>query len=119
MKQDIQSPEDVHNLVVNFYNKVMQSATLSSFFTGIDWEKHLPKMEQFWRFILLDEPGYTTNVTEKHLNLPLTKAAFEEWLALFVESIDDQFEGPKAHLAKERARVIALGIQSKMKLLED
>ncbi|MFM7388428.1 MAG: group III truncated hemoglobin [Bacteroidota bacterium] len=119
MKQDIQSPEDVHRLIGNFYKKVMQSTTLSTYFTGLDWEKHLPRMEQFWRFILLDEPGYITNVTEKHLNLPLTKASFEEWLALFVECIDDQFEGPNAHLAKERARVIALGIQSKMKLLEN
>lgn len=119
MKQDIQSPEDVHRLVVNFYEKVMQSATLSTFFIGLDWEKHLPRMEQFWRFILLDEPGYITNVTEKHLHLPLTKASFEEWLALFIECLDEQFEGTKAQLAKERARVIALGIQSKMKLLEN
>jgi hypothetical protein len=41
-------------------------------------------MEKFWRFILFEEPDYTTNVSEKHLPLPLPKEAFDLWLVFFV-----------------------------------
>jgi hemoglobin len=64
---------------------------------------------------LLDEPGYTTNVVEKHLNMPLEPIHFQRWLALFNETIDELFEGEKVELAKQRAAVIAWTIESKVK----
>jgi hemoglobin len=119
MKSDIQTPEDVSLLVDRFYEEVMKSEKLIPYFKQLNWNDHIPRMKQFWRFILLGESGYTTNVTEKHLQMPLDHAAFKEWLALFDQVIDQNFEGEKATLAKQRAQVIAWGIQGKMGLLKN
>lgn len=71
-------------------------------------------MEQFWRFALLSESGYTTNVTEKHLHMPLKPEHFERWKALFNQTIDELFEGELAYQAKQRAAVIGWTINAKM-----
>lgn len=71
-------------------------------------------MEHFWRFALLSDEGYTTNVTEKHLRMPLQSAHFERWLNLFKQTVDELFEGDLAEQAKQRAAVIGWTINSKM-----
>ena len=113
MKQ-LESSADIHQLVSTFYNKVLQDAQLAPFFQKLDFSAHLPQMEKFWRFALLSEQGYTTNVTEKHLKMPLQKQHFDRWLALFNETIDELFEGELAQQAKQRAAVIGWTINSKM-----
>ena len=117
MKEDIQNAEDINRLVNDFYAEVMKSETLRPFFNRLNWEAHLPKMKKFWRFILLDEAGYTENVTNKHLHMDLRKELFDEWVLLFNHTVDQHFEGPRAELAKTRASLIGIGIQSKMNLL--
>jgi hemoglobin len=117
MKEDIQNAEDINRLVNDFYAEVMKSETLRPFFSRLNWEAHLPKMKKFWRFILLDETGYTENVTNKHLHMDLRKELFDEWVLLFNHTVDQHFEGPRAELAKTRASLIGIGIQSKMNLL--
>ena len=113
--KDITTTEDVQFLVDTFYGKVLENKELQPFFRHLDFEHHKPKMVHFWSFVLLDVSGYTTNVTEKHLNMPLKHEHFQLWLALFAETIDAHFEGEKATMAKERARVIAWTIESKIK----
>jgi hemoglobin len=113
MKQ-LENAEDIHQLISVFYDKVLQDAVLSPFFARLDFAAHLPKMEQFWRFALLSEAGYTTNVTEKHMKMPLEKVHFDRWLALFHQTIDELFEGELAQQAKQRAAVIGWTINAKM-----
>jgi hemoglobin len=110
----IETNEDLNQLVRTFYGKVLQDEQLKPFFAGMDFEAHMPKMVQFWAFVLLDERGYTTNVTEKHLHMPLKKEHFDRWLALFHETLDELFEGEKAQDAKLRASTIAWTIQHKI-----
>jgi hemoglobin len=74
----------------------------------------MPKMIHFWSFALLNEPGYTTNVVEKHLHMPLQEVHFERWLNLFNETIDEHFSGEIANQAKQRAQLIGWTIKSKM-----
>jgi hemoglobin len=112
---DIQSKQDVTNLVNWFYGKVLQDELLAPFFARLDFEAHKPKMIHFWSFVLLNEPGYKTNVTEKHLHMPLKPEHFERWLHLFKETIDESFSGENAELAKQRAGIIAWTIGEKMK----
>ena len=113
MKQ-LESAADIHQLVDTFYGKVLQDELLAPFFTRMNFAEHLPKMEQFWRFALLSEAGYTTNVTEKHLHMPLEQAHFDRWTTLFNQTIDALFEGDLAAQAKQRAAVIGWTIHSKM-----
>jgi hemoglobin len=110
---DIQSKEDVTFLVDKFYEAVLTNETLSPFFKHLNFEKHLPKMIHFWSFVLLDEPGYTTNVTEKHEKMPLSMDLFNLWVNLFKQTVDELFEGEKAELAKQRAVVLGWTMGSK------
>lgn len=114
--EDIKSNEDVAFFVEAFYDKVLKNEELKPFFKHLDFKAHLPKMIHFWAFVLLDEPNYKTNVTEKHLNMPLKKENFDTWIHLFVETIDENFLGEKAEMAKQRANTIAWTISNKMGL---
>jgi hemoglobin len=113
--KEITNQEDVALLVHTFYDKVKRDEQLAPFFTHLDFETHMPKMIHFWSFVLLDVSGYTTNVTEKHLSMPLKKEHFERWLELFYETLDALFVGEKVKIAKDRAKIIAWTIESKVK----
>lgn len=114
-KKTIENKEDVSLLVNTFYDKVLKNDDLKPFFTHLDFKAHLPKMIHFWSFVLIDEPGYSTNVTDKHMHMPLKQEHFDIWLALFNETVDELFEGEKAAIAKQRAFTIAWTISNKMK----
>lgn len=114
MQQEITSKGDIEKLVDVFYGKVLKDDVLAPFFKFLDFEKHIPKMVHFWSFVLLDEAGYTTNVTEKHLKMPLKGEHFDRWISLFQETIDELFEGEKAEQAKQRAILVGWTIKHKM-----
>ena len=111
---DISSKDDITKLVLTFYEKVNKDDELSPFFKDLDFEVHMPKMIHFWSFALLNEPGYTTNVVEKHVHMPLKEVHFERWLNLFNETIDEHFSGEIANQAKQRAQLIGWTIKSKI-----
>lgn len=111
---DISSKEDISLLVHEFYGKVLNDEQLRPFFKGLDIDVHITKMIYFWSFALLNEPGYTTNVVEKHLHMPLREVHFEHWLNLFNETIDEHFSGEIVKEAKQRAQLIGWTIKSKI-----
>ena len=111
--KDITTKQDVELLVDTFYGLVLQDEDLAPFFKNLDFKAHMPKMVHFWSFVLLDEPGYTTNVTDKHRHMPLSPAHFERWVSLFHETVDALFSGGKVEMAKQRANLIAWTIQNK------
>ena len=112
--REIENARDVHELVQTFYQKVMKDEQLSPFFKHLNLDEHLPKMEFFWRFVLLDESGYTTSVTDKHMHMRLKEEHFKRWIFLFDQTLDELFVGEKVELAKQRATLIGWTIQSKM-----
>lgn len=114
MRKDITTKEDIALLVDRFYGKVLQDEKLKPFFAGLDFAAHKPHMVHFWSFVLLDEPGYKTNVTEKHLHMPIKQDHFDRWLELFTETVDELFAGAKAEMAKQRAFTIAWTIGRKL-----
>jgi hemoglobin len=113
---DIKTKDDVTFLVTSFYKKVVENENLNPFFTHIDWDTHLPKMIHFWSFVLIDEPGYSENVPDKHSNLNLKKEHFEIWLNLFHETVNELFAGEKADIAHQRADTIAWTISNKLNI---
>ncbi len=113
---DIKDKQDIEKLVNQFYDRVLKDEILSPFFKNLNFEKHLPKMVHFWSFVLFDESGYTTNVTDKHMNMQLKKEHFDRWLALFTETLDELFKGEKVEMARSRANLISWTISSKMNL---
>ncbi len=114
MKIDIQNREDLTLLVDQFYDRVLTDLEIGPFFERINFSLHKPKMVDFWAFVLLDETGYKTDVTQKHIHMPLKNEHFERWLMLFDETIEELFRGEKVNLAKQRARVIAWSVNAKL-----
>jgi len=46
-----------------------------------------------------------------HKKYPLSQKHFEQWLQLFISTVDEYFEGERAELVKKRAFSIAAVIQ--------
>lgn len=111
---DIHTKKDVDLLVNTFYSKVLKDELLAPFFKYTNFEKHLPKMIDFWSFVLLDEAGYKTDVTQKHINMPLQKEHFDQWISVFHKTVDELFIGKKAEMAKQRAVLVGWTIQAKI-----
>lgn len=111
--KDIESRKEVELLVDSFYQKVQQDEIIGYIFNDIanvNWEKHLPKMYEFWEAILFGKKGFTGNL-EVHYKLnkihPFKEEHFDRWKSIFFATIDENFEGDFALLAKQKARSIA------------
>ena len=121
MKADINHRDDIENLIIAFYDKVIPDPVIGFIFTKIvkmHWELHIPIIVDFWETILLDNPVYKKNAMEVHYHLnkiiKLEKIHFDTWLSLFTSTVDEMFEGKIATLAKTRATSIAAVMQYKM-----
>jgi hemoglobin len=112
---DITNSADVELLVKTFYSKLLLNEEVKPIFAHVDFEKHMPHMIAFWEFVLLDKEGYTTNVFDKHVNLPLKAEHFAIWLKTFENTVHFLFEGEKANMAIQRAQTIAYSFETKMK----
>ena len=112
--KDIETINDIHFLIEQFYDKLVSDDLIGHFFQPLNLKSHIPRVSEFWAFILLDQSGYSGNMMHAHARLRLTKSHFDRWLLLFHETIDRYFQGDKALLAKERSTLIALTMESKL-----
>jgi hemoglobin len=112
--RDIEKTNDIYLLIEHFYEKLVSDDMIGHFFQALDLSKHIPRVAEFWAFILIDQPGYSGNMIQVHAKLQLTESHFERWLLLFHETIDAHFQGEKASLAKERSTLIAWTMKSKL-----
>lgn len=106
----------IRKMVILFYDKIKINPQLGGLFhsaIGNRWDSHIDTMVLFWRHVLLGEMIYEGRPAQKHMDMPLRKEHFEEWLRLFNETIDENFSGEIAELAKERAFGIAKVIENK------
>ncbi|MDI9858121.1 group III truncated hemoglobin [Flectobacillus roseus] len=113
-KKALEGREDVELLVNTFYDKVRDNQMLGHIFdhvARVNWQKHLPKMYNFWEMILFGTEGYDGHPLRPHFVInsvhQLTIPHFEQWLSLFFQTLDELFEGEKAEEAKQRAYNIA------------
>ncbi|MCT4630587.1 group III truncated hemoglobin [Winogradskyella sp.] len=111
-KMDIKTREDVFLLVSTFYEKVRKDEILGLFFneTIKDWDAHLELLTMFWESSLFLKTKYYGNPLEAHIkvdtvhNNSITEKHFGLWLNLWLQTIDELFEGDFAENAKRRAR---------------
>ena len=115
---DISSKTDIELMINAFYEKVKQDALLSVYFEHTNWKKHIPVMVIFWENILFFSGDYSGNPMAKHKHIhhknPLSKKHFNRWLNLFIDTVNQNFQGPNANLAIQRAESIAQVILSKL-----
>ena len=121
MKPDISTRNDLDFLMRKFYDKLLVDDVVGYLFTEVidlDLEEHFHQLVDFWEVQLLEGGRYQGNPMKVHMDLhfkeALTKAHFDRWLEHFNNSVDEHFEGTKAHLAKERALSIATVMEIKI-----
>ncbi len=115
MLKDISTQDDVEVLVKTFYSNLLLNDEVKPIFEHVDFKQHMPHMVAFWQFVLLDKEGYTTNVFDKHVNLPLKAEHFTIWLNTFTTTVNNLFSGEKAQMAIQRAQTIAYSFETKLK----
>lgn len=124
MKKDIESRDDIIQMVDLFYDQVKADEVIGFFFEtviAVDWNVHLPRMYDFWESVILHTGNYNGNPMQVHQNLNLKhrmeQRHFERWVYLFLKTVNELFEGPNAEVARQRAVSIATVI--KLKLIQN
>jgi hemoglobin len=112
-RTDIETVDDVADLVQDFYRYVAMDDLLGPVFesAGVDWGRHIETLTRFWAGQLLAEPGYDGHPLRAHEGVhavhPFRPAHFERWLDLFTATVESRFAGPTADLAVQRGRKMA------------
>ncbi|MCB9034620.1 MAG: group III truncated hemoglobin [Chitinophagales bacterium] len=126
MKRDIESVDDITQIVSDFYTEAMKDETIGYIFTDvakIDLPHHIPKIVNFWEGVLLNGNNYRGNPMLRHIELSeksaLLSEHFERWLVLWKTTIDSLFSGEKAELAKYRADLIAQTMLYKLNAIRE
>ncbi|MBA4743628.1 group III truncated hemoglobin [Flagellimonas halotolerans] len=120
-KKEIQSLEEIKQLVDLFYGKVRKDPLLADIFNAVikdNWPVHLEKMYRFWQTVLLQEHTYQGSPFAPHAKLRVNKAHFNRWKQLFFETVDENFHGEKAVEAKFRAEKMAEMFQLKIEYIQ-
>lgn len=110
---DLTSRTQIETLVQDFYQKLLEDELVSHFFLthmSDSLDEHLPRIVDFWDTILLGGLGYNGNMMRRHMELnsrsELNEEHFERWLKIWSATIDENFRGAKADLAKEKAKTM-------------
>lgn len=115
--KEILTLDDIKLLVDTFYGKVRNNPLIGPIFNERiqdRWPIHLEKMYSFWQTVLLEEYTYNGRPFPPHATMPIGHEHFEQWLALFAETVDELFTGDKADEAKWRAGKMAELFESKL-----
>jgi hemoglobin len=112
IKKKLESREDVSLLVNTFYSKVRKDELLAPVFNGIitDWPTHLELLTDFWETNLFFKRKYFGNPLHAHIEVDkkvdhtINELHFGTWINLWLETVDELFEGETAQIAINRAR---------------
>lgn len=106
-KRDVETLDDIADIVSRFYADIESDPTIGRFFVGLDWSAHLPRMISFWSAIAFQTGTYHGRPLELHAALPgLDSPHFATWLARWRETLDTWYSGDRADMMKARAEQI-------------
>ena len=119
--QDIASRADIERLVRAFYGRALTDEVIGWLFTDvarIDLEAHVPRITAFWETVLLGARTYSGGAFAPHAVLHgkagLRSGHFARWLALWRQTVDELFAGPRAELAKSHAERVAAAFDQRL-----
>lgn len=116
-RADLQD-EDLHDLLVEFYERVAQDERLAPYFAGVDMRAHIPRIADFWSTLLFHTRRYADNAFRPHAAMPgLTSEHFARWLAVLEATVDARFAGPAAERMKALGHRIAHSMQLRLGIL--
>ncbi len=121
-KRDIETREDIFNLVSQFYSKIRKENIIGPIFNQVisNWDEHFNILTDFWETNLLFVSNYKRNPIQIHQKVDatfhgnITEKHFGIWLNLWFATIDELYYGEKAQTAKRRARKMSTHLYIKM-----
>ena len=116
---DMNTPLAVESVVRRQYQALLAHPETKPIFMHLQLENHLPRIFQFWCFILdidAENNPYKGSAFEPHTRLGLTEKHFEIWLQCLSEAVSI-YEGEKATLMREKAAQLALFFQYKLGII--
>ncbi len=121
---DIERREDCERLVRAFYSRALHDPMIGWIFVDVaklDVEAHVPVIASFWETILLGAASYRGGAFRPHamlhMKVGLRAGHFERWLALWRETVDELFAGPRAEMAKAHATRVAHAFHGRLQTL--
>lgn len=115
--RQIETRADISHLVHAFYAKIRKDEMLGPIFNKAihDWETHLEKLTDFWEgnLFFFTKTKYHGDPKTAHQQLDiilgksLTMNHFGHWINLWLETIDEHYEGETTDRAKMIARKMA------------
>jgi hemoglobin len=118
---DLTTSAHVHDLVVAFYREIMLDELLEPVFgdvAEVDWVEHIPRLIDYWCWVLLGVPKYEGTVTTTHRHLhglhPLEAEHCDRWFALWVRCVEQRWEGRNAERAKRHASMMMAGLAKRV-----
>jgi hemoglobin len=125
-RPDLNSRKNIESFVNCFYQKILADSRLAPIFlevAEVDLSVHLPHIKDYWCKLLLGERSYRRHTMNIHRQLhrksALQSKDFKQWLALFVATVDENYQGERAERAKKVARSIAKNMKFSMGSLHD
>jgi len=99
----------IEHLVRLFYQRIQAEPVLGPIFATrvADWEHHIEKLCAFWSSVALMTGRYHGQPMRMHMGLPVDRAHFDRWLALFERTAAEVCPPAAAEHFVERARRIA------------
>ena len=116
-RTDISSRDDIVRLLNEFYLLAQNDKIIGKKFVDLNMPDHIQIIADFWDGILFGAKGYNGDAFGKHKALNLEAKDFEQWLELFINTVDSNYAGPVATEAKHRATTIAQVFQYKLGLV--
>jgi hemoglobin len=107
--------ENLVDLIKAFYAKVRKDEMLGPIFNPIikDWDSHEIHIASFWERNLFFSGDFEGNPLKKHQEVDafhdniITMEHFGQWINLWLETINESYEGEIAEKAKRMARKMA------------
>jgi hemoglobin len=77
--------QQIADLVRSFYDRARAHPELGPLFNDAvsDWEDHLRIIRDFWSHVLLGTDRYKRHAYPAHVNLPIRREHFDQWLEMF------------------------------------
>ena len=117
--QDLDSEEEIVEMVTRQYADVVQDDVLAPHFSDVvDWQALIGAISDHWNHVLLFAPSYDIDTIEHHRELhgsaSFTPEAFDRWLQIFHDTVDGGWSGPNAEIAKKRGTGMAWAMANRL-----
>lgn len=120
-RRDLDTPAQIHDLVTGFYREIAFDELLEPIFgevAEVDWAEHIPRLIDYWCWILLRTSPYPGAVTKTHRHLhelqPIEPIHCDRWFELWTGCVDERWAGPHADHAKDHAASLMAGMAKRI-----